>query len=700
MARIIDHFRPSVPKPDPGVRNGLGEWRPAAPIQYAPVVVWPPRPLALMKWFISYPGFMWPRNLVLLAISILSYIYTQPALELCKTFEWHWLLQIWVRNLALTWLVYGGFHFYLYTIKGEGTKGKYDARWPATDNATFLFHNQVYDNIFWTSGVAVLIWTAYEAVTLWLFANNRIPRLTWIDHPVWFIVWFLAIPFWREFHFYWVHRAIHIKAIYKHVHSLHHKNVNPIPWSGMAMHPVETIIYLSVCLIHWIIPSHPFHFLFDLQHAALGPACGHHGFDGPILEDKWPTGSYFHYLHHRYFECNYGEATLPFDKWFGTFRDGTPGGAGARLKTEHQYKAPATSTVPSAYRKFVVDRIVPESASAKSIYLLAQDGCPLASYSPGQHLPLRLMVPGQTEPVYRFYTISDCENGTHYRLTIKKELPPRDKPDAPAGLSSSYFNDHVRVGDVIEAKAPSGTFFLDTLRDHPVAFIAGGIGVTPLLSMVNAVVRDQPHRDVWFVFALRHSGDHAFKDHLRKLTQKHPNIRYCVLYDQPLPEDKLGTDYDRAGRVDIPFLSSILPTLQMEYYICGPDQMMKAIVHGLQDAGVPKEKIRTESFGPASAAFKEGVIAPPTEVATDCTVTFQKSGKTMTWNPKSKTLWEFAEQHGVEISSGCLYGDCGTCLTQLVSGKVVYIHPTVVKPDPGTCLPCSCRPDGPIVIDA
>jgi sterol desaturase/sphingolipid hydroxylase (fatty acid hydroxylase superfamily) len=104
----------------------------------------------------------------------------------------------------------------------------------------------------------------------------------------------------------------------------------------MAMHPVETTLYLSVCCIHWIIPSHPFHFLFNHQHAALGPAHGHHGFEGPLVNGKFYTGSYFHYLHHRYFECNYGEATFPLDKWFGTFRDGMPEGAGAKLPEEHK----------------------------------------------------------------------------------------------------------------------------------------------------------------------------------------------------------------------------------------------------------------------------------------------------------------------------------------------------------------------------
>merc|ERR1712217_125777 len=99
-------------------------------------------------------------------------------------------------------------------------------------------------------------------------------------------------------------------------------NTNPGPWSGLAMHPVEHLFYFSVVMIHFFVPSHPIHFFFNAQHTALTPAGGHHGFHGPVCDDKVPTGSYFHYLHHRYFECNYGEASIPLDRWFGTFRDG------------------------------------------------------------------------------------------------------------------------------------------------------------------------------------------------------------------------------------------------------------------------------------------------------------------------------------------------------------------------------------------
>lgn len=336
MPKILDHFRPSVPKPDPGKRNAKGEWRPDYPVTYAPLLVWPPRPLKLIKWFISYPGFMWPRNLVLLAITTVSWLWFQPEMSRCAEFRLDWIGQLFLRNQVLLWLVYGGYHLYFYILKGEGTKKKYDSRWPARNSSVFLFRDQVYDNVFWTCVVGGGFWTAYEAFGYWLYANHHIPYLDWNKHPVLFVLGMFLIPFWREFHFYWIHRLIHWKPLYRWVHYLHHKNINPIPWSGMAMHPVETFLYFSVVAIHWIIPSHPFHFLFNLQHTALSPACGHHGFEGPVLEEKWPTGSYFHYLHHRYFECNYGESTLPLDKWFGTFRDGLPEGAGAKLPEEHK----------------------------------------------------------------------------------------------------------------------------------------------------------------------------------------------------------------------------------------------------------------------------------------------------------------------------------------------------------------------------
>lgn len=326
----------NLPTNEMGFRNAKGEWRPPYPVRYAPLLVWPPKPRDAVKWLLSYPGFLWPWNSVYLLITVVTWFYLQPSLTRCAQLGWDWVAQMYLRNLGLLWLTAGGWHLLLYTIKAQGTERKYDARWLRTNDRNFMFRNQLGDNIFWSCVSGCTIWTGYEVWYMWAAANGHVPYLSWSEHPIYCALWLCAIPFWREFHFYWIHRAIHWKPLYKYVHYLHHKNVNPGPWSGLAMHPVEHILYFSVVLIHWLVPSHPIHFLFNAQHTALTPAGGHHGFEGPILNGKLPTGSYFHYLHHRYFECNYGEATLPLDRMFGTFRDGLPTGAGTKLPEEHK----------------------------------------------------------------------------------------------------------------------------------------------------------------------------------------------------------------------------------------------------------------------------------------------------------------------------------------------------------------------------
>jgi sterol desaturase/sphingolipid hydroxylase (fatty acid hydroxylase superfamily) len=292
-------------------------------VTYAPLFVWPPRSLAVVKWVLSYPGFLWPWNSFFLLITIGTWLYFQPALSTCIEFRFGWILQMYLRNMVLLWLIAGGWHLLLYNLKLEGATKKYDKRWPSTKSPAFLWRNQVLDNIFWSCVSGCTIWTAYEVFFMWSYANGYLPYVDWRESPVYCALWLCAIPFWREFHFYWIHRAIHWKPLYRKVHYLHHLNVNPGPWSGMAMHPVEHLLYFSVVLIHLIIPSHPLHFLFNAQHTALTTAHGHSGFHGNVFGNTVPQGSYFHYLHHRYFECNYGETALPLDKLFGTFHDGS-----------------------------------------------------------------------------------------------------------------------------------------------------------------------------------------------------------------------------------------------------------------------------------------------------------------------------------------------------------------------------------------
>ncbi len=129
-------------------------------------------------------------------------------------------------------------------------------------------------------------------------------------------------------HFFLLHRAIHWGPLYKWVHSVHHNSVNPSPWSSLSMHPVEQLGYHGVAFWHLIIPSNPLLALYQLHYAGFGAIPGHVGFDKMELTEDAGVDShaYIHYLHHKYFEVNYGDGLIPFDKWFGTFHDGSKDG--------------------------------------------------------------------------------------------------------------------------------------------------------------------------------------------------------------------------------------------------------------------------------------------------------------------------------------------------------------------------------------
>ncbi|MEZ2132375.1 MULTISPECIES: sterol desaturase family protein [unclassified Sinorhizobium] len=311
-----------------GKRNKRGDWAPFKLLEYPPVFVWPLQPLRFLKWFFGYPGYLMPWNVFYAVIGTLLWLYATPSFETMKTFSIGWIAYLLARNAALVLAFFGMFHMRLYIQRKQGTSFKYNAKWPSVGNDAFLFKNQTVDNLIWTFASAVPLWTAFEAATLWAFANSIIPYVSFADHPVYCAIVMLLIPTFRDLHFYLIHRLIHWPPLYHTVHKLHHNNVNPGPWSGLAMHPVEHLLYFSGVLIHWIVPSNPVHAIFHLAHAGLAPAPGHVGFDKIVLgeDSAIDTHAYDHYLHHKYFECNYADGVIPLDKWFGTFHDGSAEG--------------------------------------------------------------------------------------------------------------------------------------------------------------------------------------------------------------------------------------------------------------------------------------------------------------------------------------------------------------------------------------
>jgi sterol desaturase/sphingolipid hydroxylase (fatty acid hydroxylase superfamily) len=309
-----------------GTRNAKGDWAPNELIEYPKVFVWPPKPAGFAKWLFGWPGYLWPWNLLYALVALGVWFWATPSIATMSDLSPGWIALVLLRNLALVLVWYGAWHLRLYVKRTQGNQFKFKGSWPSSKSSLFSFGSQLKDNMFWSLASGVPIWTAWEVLTLWLFANGNIPWLAWSDNPVWFVAWMLLIPLFRDIHFYAVHRLIHVSWLYKPVHSLHHRNTSPGPWSGLAMHPIEHLVYFSAVLIHWIVPSHPIHATFTMIHLGMAPVPGHSGFDKVVLGERAAvdTGSYAHYLHHKLFEVNYADGAIPLDKWFGSFHDGSP----------------------------------------------------------------------------------------------------------------------------------------------------------------------------------------------------------------------------------------------------------------------------------------------------------------------------------------------------------------------------------------
>ena len=302
------------------------EWayKPAVPIQVSPFFSWPPNPARMIKWLVQ-SWFALAENVLLVATASISWVWFSPSLEEARTLAPGWIAEMYVRNFVLLLIVAGGLHLYFYAWKKQGDKLKFDPRELRKSGRTFTFNNQVRDNMFWSLGSGVFFWTVYEALMFWSMANGYAPVLTWDASPVWFIAAFALTPLWISFHFYWIHRWLHWPPLYRMAHALHHRNTNVGPWSGLSMHPIECALFFSSVLLHFIVPVHPLHILFHLQHQGLTAATSHTGFEGWLARDKnrLTLGRFHHQMHHRYFECNYGNLEVPWDKWFGSFHDGT-----------------------------------------------------------------------------------------------------------------------------------------------------------------------------------------------------------------------------------------------------------------------------------------------------------------------------------------------------------------------------------------
>ncbi|MFQ5930262.1 MAG: MOSC domain-containing protein [Acidobacteriota bacterium] len=367
-------------------------------------------------------------------------------------------------------------------------------------------------------------------------------------------------------------------------------------------------------------------------------------------------------------------------------------------------KAALSTSIKEKLIPVIVDRKVPESETITSFYLVPGDDKPLARFLPGQFLPLKLDIPGQYKPILRTYSLSDSPNRDYYRLTIKREPAPPDRPDLYPGVSSNYFHDEIEPGSKLLSKSPRGRFFLDPHADTPVVLLSAGVGLTPLVSMLNAIVDAGSDRPIWFIHGSRNSREHAMGAHVRSVAKENSNVQIHIRYSRPLPEDTVGRDYDAEGYVDIELVKRLVPGKDLDFYLCGPTPFMKSLFNGVLAWGVSESRIHYEFFGPASALQERAKVAPAkraAEVSQCCEeieVTFSQSGVRANWNPSCESILDLAEANGLSPDYSCRSGICHTCMCELQEGEVEYVLEPLEPPDPGLVLICCSKPKTDVVV--
>ena len=263
------------------------------------------------------------------------------------------------------------------------------------------------------------------------------------------------------------------------------------------------------------------------------------------------------------------------------------------------------------------------------------------------------------------------------------------------------------------ADGPRGDFHLDRLSARPVVLLSGGVGLTPMVSMLHALAEQSDRRTV-FIHACDNGDVHALGDEVRALEASRSGIKAHVVYRFPTDADRAAKHHQAEGVITRELLQRLLPLDDYEFYLCGPPPFMQAVFRLVRSLGVAKERIAYEFFGPATVLEPDTVLAQPapapaashplaptTASAADgaITVTFRKSGRSAPWVDGAESLLSFAESHGLTPEFSCRAGVCGTCTTGLVEGEVSYFEDPLDDPGAGQVLICCARPKGNLVLD-
>ncbi|KIG08124.1 2Fe-2S iron-sulfur cluster-binding protein [Caballeronia concitans] len=343
------------------------------------------------------------------------------------------------------------------------------------------------------------------------------------------------------------------------------------------------------------------------------------------------------------------------------------------------------AALADAWRPYRVSRIVEESDVIRSFWLDPADGAGIVPHAAGQHLPVRVTLPGAAKPLVRTYTLSVAPGDGVARISVKRE-----------GRVSAHLHDTLNVGDIVEARAPAGSFTIDAFEARPAVLLAAGVGITPMLAMLRHIVyeglRTRRVRPTWLIASARTLANRAFAAEIDALVQSAGGAVHVIRVLSDTQGAQLKRDYDVSGRIDIDLLTSHLPFNDYDFYLCGPGAFMQSLYDGLRALNVANARIHAEAFGPASLnrdADDKPMRPPATQAVA---VRFAKSGRDAAWRPESGSLLELAEACGIDAESNCRGGTCGTCRTRIVKGAVTYDKQPAFEAGENEALICCAMP--------
>jgi len=347
------------------------------------------------------------------------------------------------------------------------------------------------------------------------------------------------------------------------------------------------------------------------------------------------------------------------------------------------------AALANAWRPYRVSKVVDESDAIRSFWLEPADGAGIVPHAAGQHLPVRVTLPGESKALVRTYTLSVGPADGVYRISVKRE-----------GRVSAHLHDTLQAGDIVEARAPAGNFTIDPFEARPAVLLGAGVGITPMLAMLRHVVyeglRKRRVRPVWLIASARTVASRAFAAEIDTLAESAGGAVHVIRVLSDPQGAQLKRDYDVSGRIDMDLLTRFLPFNDYDFYLCGPGAFMQSLYDGLRALNVADARIHAEAFGPASLTRTpdRGVdIKAMLPAATEAVaVRFAKSGRDAQWTPASGTLLELAEARGVDTESNCRGGTCGTCRTRVVRGAVSYASEPAFAVADDEALICCARP--------